>query len=441
MSRQVITPAERVVGELKVPGDKSISHRALMIAGIAEGDCTLSGLSSAADVAATQAAMDALGVVISHSNPHVKVAIPSSRPLDREILVEGRGFAGLRAPTDAIFCQNSGTTARCLAGLLAGRPFEATLDGDDSLRRRPMGRIMEPLRRMGATIEAVDDRLPLVIRGNELAGIDYRSPVASGQVKTAILLAGLQARGATAFEEPSLSRDHTERMLEYLGVPIERSTDRLIVKSTNIRNASSLSIPGDLSSAAFLLVAAAILPGSQVSVLDVGVNPTRAGILDVLRRFGADVDVVNRRDVCGEPRGDVTVRAGDRRQVDISGEEIARTIDELPLVAVLGAFAEGESTIRDAAELRVKESDRISTLAAGLRAMGADVRVFDDGLAVKGPATLRGTKVETAGDHRIAMALAIAGLAADGPTEISGWESVAVSYPEFNLDLASLAER
>jgi len=304
-----------------------------------------------------------------------------------------------------------------------------------------MGRVIEPLHRMGATIDAEDGRLPMTIRGTDLTGVEYRSSVASAQVKTAVLLAGLQASGKTAFEEPSRSRDHTERLLEYLGVPIERSIDRLIVKSTDIRNASSLSVPGDLSSAAFLLVAAAILPGSEVTVRDVGLNPTRTGILDVLRRFGADVAISRQRDECGEPRGDVTVRAADRRPVEIAGADIVRTIDELPLVAVLGAFGEGETVIRDAAELRVKESDRIATLAAGLRAMGVEVRVFDDGMAVAGPAKLQGAGVESAGDHRIAMALAVAGLAAEAPTEVSGWESVAVSYPEFGRDLDSLVGR
>jgi len=441
MSRQIIKPAKRLAGELRVPGDKSISHRALLIAGIGEGDCAISGLSTADDVSATRAALEALGVVISHTNSQVEVLKPSTGTLDSQILVEGRGLAALRPSPDAIFCQNSGTTARCLAGILAGRPFETRLDGDDSLRRRPMGRVIEPLHKMGATVEATDDRLPLLIRGSDLTGIDYRSPVASAQVKTAVLLAGLQASGKTAFHEPSPSRDHTERILEFLGVPIERSIDRLIVKSTDIRNASSLSVPGDLSSAAFLLVAAAILPGSEVTVRDVGLNPTRAGILDVLRRFGADVSISRQRDECGEPRGDVTVRAADRRPVEIAGAEIVRTIDELPLVAVLGAFSEGETVIRDAAELRLKESDRIATLAAGLRAMGMEVRVFDDGMAVAGPAKLQGAGVESAGDHRIAMALAVAGLAAEAPTEVSGWESVAVSYPEFGRDLDALAER
>lgn len=328
-------------------------------------------------------------------------------------------------------------------GVLAGRPFSTKLQGDKSLSRRPMDRIVEPLRQMGATIAGEDgtDRLPLEIIGGELRGIDYESPIASAQVKTCLLLAGLQAKGATSIREPARSRDHTERLLEFLGISIDKSTDRLIVKATNIRNASSLSVPGDLSSAAFLLVAAAILPGSEVRVSDVGLNPTRTGILDVLRRFGAHVDVADQREVCGEPWGDVTVRPGDRRPVLVEGAEVVRTVDELPLVAVLGAFAEGETVIADAAELRVKESDRIATLAAGLSAMGAAVEVRPDGMTVRGPAGLKGAAVESAGDHRIGMALAVAGLAAKGDTAIGDPESAAVSYPAFWEDLERLAER
>jgi 3-phosphoshikimate 1-carboxyvinyltransferase len=441
MSRQIISPARRLNGELRVPGDKSISHRALLVAGIGEGSCAIVGLSGAEDVSATAGAVEALGVVIRHSYSQVKTPIASTRGLDREILVEGDGLGHLAAPSEVIFCQNSGTTARTLLGVLAGRDFEARLDGDASLRRRPMGRLADPLRAMGASIEAADDRLPLRIRGGALKGIDHRSSVASAQVKTAILLAGLQASGETSFWEPATSRDHTERLLEYLKVPIDRSTDRLIVKSTNIRNASSLSVPGDLSSAAFLLVAAAILPGSAVTVRDVGLNPTRTGILDVLRAFGADVEIGAERQDSGEPRGDVTVRAGDRLPVELGGPAVVRTIDELPLVAVLGAFAEGKTVIADAAELRVKESDRIASLAAGLTAMGVEVETAPDGMTIHGPARLQGAAVDAAGDHRIAMALAVAALAADGQTEVSGWDSVGVSYPGFASVLETLVER
>jgi 3-phosphoshikimate 1-carboxyvinyltransferase len=306
-----------------------------------------------------------------------------------------------------------------------------------------MRRVIDPLRRMGARIEASgpDELMPVTIDGGALAGIDYRSPVASAQIKTSLMLAGLQAEGRTSIEEPSSSRDHSERLLEYLGVSIERSTHRVVVKSTNIQNASSLSVPGDLSSAAFLLVAAAILPGSELTVEGVGLNRTRTGILDALRRFGAEVLEEDMQEESGEPRGRVTVRAGDRLPVTLAGDEVVRAIDELPLVAVLGAFAQGDTVIADAAELRVKESDRIATVAAGLETLGVRVTTTPDGMIVHGPANLRGGDVDSAGDHRIAMAMAVAALGADGPTTITGWDAVAVSYPGFQADLESLTER
>lgn len=296
---------------------------------------------------------------------------------------------------------------------------------------------------MGAGIEGPGggDRLPLVIRGGPLTGIEHRLAVASAQVKTALILAGLQAAGETRISEPHPSRDHTERLLAHLGVQIDRDINQLVVRSTNIRNVSSLSIPGDLSSAAFLLVAGSLLPGSEVRVEEVGLNPTRTGILDVLRSFGADVRVADARESCGEPRGTVVVRAGDRRPLTLGAEDVPRTLDELPLVAVLGALAEGETVIHGAAELRVKESDRISAIARGLAAMGARIDALPDGLAVHGPCRLRGASVDAGGDHRIAMALAVAALAAEGETSIEGWESVAVSYPEFERDLEALLER
>lgn len=443
MSRQIVTPARRVQGELRVPGDKSISHRCLLFSSIGEGTCEIRGLSSSEDVAATRRALERLHVVIRLTNAQVETSRRSSRESDWRIVVEGEGWSGLAAPGSAISCQNSGTTARTLLAVAAGRPFTTIFEGDPSLSRRPMKRVVDPLRRMGAHIQGAGDgeHLPLEVTGGKLVGIAHRSGVASAQVKTCVLVAGLQASGETSFQEPARSRDHTERLLEYLGLPIDKSIDRLTVKATNIRNASSLSVPGDISSAAFPLVAAAILPGSEVTVRNVGLNPTRTGILDVLRRFGAEVTVASEHDECGEPRGDVTVRPGDRKPIAVQGPDIPRTVDELPLVAVLGAFAEGETVITDAAELRLKESDRISTMAAGLSSMGASVQVSPGGLSIKGPAKLTGASVDPAGDHRVAMALAIAGLGADGPTEMAGADCVAVSYPGFWEDLDLLAER
>lgn len=444
-STQVIEPARRLSGATKVPGDKSISHRALLISAVGEGSCRIEGLSGGQDVATSRSVLASLGVPItSDHNSQVEGRKLSTRDSDWEMLVEGRGWIGLRPPAGPLDCGNSGTTVRCLLGILAGQTFETNLFGDKSLSRRPMQRVVEPLREMGARIDGSrgGGYLPLRVRGGGLAGIEHLSAVASAQVKTCLMLAGLQATGTTAIEEPALSRDHTERMLQYLGVSIERSSNRVVVKSTNIQNASSLSVPGDLSSAAFLLVAAAIVPGSEVNVGDVGLNPTRTGILDILKRFGADVAVEDVREVCGEPRGMVRVRTGDRRPVEVAGSEIVRTVDELPLVAVLGAYAEGgDTTISDAGELRVKESDRIATIAAGLRAMGASVEPTDEGLVIRGTGGLRGAAVSSAGDHRIAMALAVAGLAAEGPTRISGWDSVGISYPSFFATLENLIER
>lgn len=441
---QVIEPAGRLSGELRVPGDKSISHRALLISAIGEGGCRIEGLSDSLDVAATRSVLASLGVRISsNSQSQVEASKLSTGDFDWQILVEGRGWNGLRPPSGVLDCANSGTTARSLIGVLAGRPFESSLDGDKSLKRRPMLRVVEPLRAMGAIIDGGEDGryLPLRVRGGELAGIEHRSPVASAQIKNCLMLAGMQASGKTAIEEPAASRDHSERMLEYLGVSIERSPNRVVVKSTNIQNASSLSVPGDLSSAAFLLVGAAILPRSEVTVRDVGLNPGRTGILGVLERFGAEVRIAEVHEVCGEPRGSVTVRAADRRPVTIGGAEIVRTVDELPLVAVLGAYAEGDTVIADAAELRVKESDRIATISQGLRAIGARVETTSEGLVVRGTGGLRGATVDAAGDHRIAMALTVAALGAEGPTQISGWESVAISYPGFLSAVEELVER
>jgi 3-phosphoshikimate 1-carboxyvinyltransferase len=440
MSRQVFSAARRLEGELEPPGDKSISHRALIIAAIGTGPCAVTNVSPAEDVTRTVRALTALGAALTTANLPVESYEPLTRTTDSQILVDGRGFEGLRAPKSTLGCGNSGTTMRLLLGVLAGRPFEAALDGDESLRRRPMKRVVEPLRRMGASIDgpAGGDRPPLSIRGGELVGIDVVLEVASAQVKTAIALAGLQAQGPTSIREPIPSRDHTERMLEHFGVPIGWSRSHLVVKSTQIQNVSALRIPGDLSSAAFLLVAAAIRPGSRIRVRSVGTNPTRSGILELLERFGAQISITEHGEESGEPRATVEIAAADRRALAVGPEMIPRTVDELPLVAVLGAVAEGETVVSGASELRVKESDRIAALTAGLGAMGAHIEALPDGFRILGGRPLHGAEVDAAGDHRIAMALAVAALAAEGHTSITGWESVAVSYPGFETDLASL---
>lgn len=430
----------RLEGALRVPGDKSISHRALLLGSVAEGSMPVSGLSPAADVASSSVAVQTLGVKVEAITKST-VELLSSRALeyDWEVMVHGSNWDGLassRAPVDV---RNSGTTIRVLLGILAGSRARATLTGDASIRRRPMARVVDPLRRMGADIDGRDggDLAPLTVRGRPLRGAEHELTVASAQVKTALLMAGLRASGETAVREPARSRDHTERMLKYLGVQISESGNRYSVKSTKIRSAP-LTIPGDFSSAAFLLAGAAILPGSRVHIEGVGLNPTRTAFLDILRRYGASVHVESRHEECGEPRGAVEVAAGDRRPIEVGPEDVPVAIDELPLVAVLGAFAEGESRVYGAAELRVKESDRVTAIVDGLRRMGVDIRAQPDGFTIRGGPRPRGTTVSSHGDHRIAMALAVAALGTDGGTAIGGWDAVAVSYPGFEADLARL---
>jgi 3-phosphoshikimate 1-carboxyvinyltransferase len=345
-------------------------------------------------------------------------------------------------PKDSIDVGNSGTTIRLLLGALAGSSTIAELTGDDSIRRRPMGRVVKPLQAMGASINGDDggDHAPLRVAGARLRGMDHVLPVASAQVKSALLLAGLLADGETSVEEPTRSRDHTERLFRYLGVPITSSGNRLSVKSTNIQNAS-VTIPGDISSAAFLLVAAALRPDSDVAVEGVGLNPTRTGVLEILRSFGASVEIADAREESGEPVGTVHIRPGDRRPFEIGGDLVVASMDELPLVAVLGTAAHGVTVVRDAAELRVKESDRIAAIVDGLRRMGASIEGTPDGFEVRGPSRLKGAVVDAAGDHRIAMALAIAALTADDETTITGWDSVGISYPGFERDLEQLVVR
>jgi 3-phosphoshikimate 1-carboxyvinyltransferase len=434
-----VRPAKRVEGTLLVPGDKSISHRALMLASVGVGSCRLSNISSAADVGASETAMRLLGVVMSNDQSLVEEEGEAHRDSESQILVEGRGWTGLKETDAVLDCANSGTTARTIMGLLAGRPFMSSIDGDHSLRARPMDRVVDPLSRMGARFDR--DTLPLKLHGGRLRGIEYDLPIASAQVKTAVILAGLQAEGETVIIEPAPSRDHTERMLAYLGIPIDKQINRLIVKPTEIQNASVIEVPGDISSAAFVLVAAALLPGSEVRVPHVGVNPGRIGILEVLQRFGAQVGLDDQKEVSGEPRATVSVRAGDRRSLEITAAEVPAILDELPLVALLGACAGGETIVSGARELRVKESDRIAAIVDGLREMGADIEALPDGFIVRGGRTLTGATVDSRGDHRIAMTLAVAGLVATGSTAVQGWEAVPVSYPGFAADLEGVCVR
>lgn len=419
------------IGELKgsigPPGDKSISHRALIMAAMAAGVSQLRGCAPGDDVAATADSLRALGVKIKARNKsHVEVEGIGWRPVSR-------------ASIDA---RNSGTTMRLLSGALAGRHGTYVLSGDASLSKRPMDRIALPLRKMGAGVELAGGRYPPVkIVGGPLEGIDYQMDVASAQVKGAIILAGLQASGPTRIFETDRARDHTERLLQWLGAPV-RSREGMVEVSGEGEpiplGAFELSIPGDFSSAAYLITAAALVKGSELIVEGVGVNPTRTGFLEILRSMGADVSVEVETEI-PEPSGRLIARHRPLRATAVEGKMVPGAIDELPLVALLGTQAEGTTVIRDAGELRVKEADRISALAAGLRAMGAEVEEFSDGLAVRGPVRLRGAEVDPEGDHRLALTFAVAGLMASSPVKVAGWECTKVSYPGFDEDLLQLA--
>lgn len=405
---------------LRVPGDKSISHRAALFGALAEGETVIHGFLVAEDTLATLRCLEACGAGIEGMG-------------GSEVVVHGLGLGGWHQPQRILDAGNSGTTLRLLLGALAGQPFSATLDGDASLRRRPMDRVAHPLRAMGADVTGQGERClpPVTVRGGSLHPIEYRLPMASAQVKTAILLAGLYAEGETIVIEPAPCRDHTERMLPQFGADLRVEGRRIAVRGPARLQGVELTVPGDLSSAAFFLTAAAFLPGSEVTVEDVGVNPTRAGFLEVLQSMGAEVCLSRRREVCGEPVADVTVRHRPLRATRIAGDLIPRLIDEIPVLAIAACFAEGVTEIRDAGELRVKESDRIRVMACNLKALGASVEELDDGLRIEGPVRLKGGQVDAQGDHRIAMAFAVAGWAAEGEILIRGAEAIRTSFPEF----------
>jgi 3-phosphoshikimate 1-carboxyvinyltransferase len=424
--RLTVKQARGWSGRVKVPGDKSISHRALLLGAIAEGATRIQNFLPAADCLATLACVQALGIEVE-------------RLSETELIVHGQGLHGLTEPKDILDCARSGTTMRLLAGILAGQPFYSVLTGKEQLRRRPMGRIVEPLRRMGATVLGRDDgRLPpLTILGGNLHGIEYRLPVASAQVKSAILLAGLYADDPTVVHEPGPARDHTERMLSAMGASIEVQSAKLKVQSSKLSSLDGV-VPGDVSSAAYFIAAACLVPRSEVVTESVGVNPTRTGFLDALRRMGADILVENQRVVGGEPVADVIVRARDLRCTEVRGDQVPRMIDEFTLLAVVASQSEGETIVRDAAELRVKETDRIAAIVAELRKLGACIEERDDGFVVAGPTSLRGTVVDSRSDHRLAMSLATAGLVAEGETIIEGAECIADSFPGFEEILRAL---
>ncbi len=412
----IVAPGRPLRGVLRVPGDKSISHRAAILGAIAHGTTRIWGFLRAEDCLSTLRCLRALGVAID----------------DRGSELEIRGGA-FREPEEILDVGNSGTTLRLLAGVLAGQRFHSVLTGDASIRRRPMDRVAEPLRRMGAGISGRQGgRLaPLAIRGGELRGITYATPVASAQVKSALLLAGLFADGDTVVQEPRQSRDHTERMLGAFDAEVVRGGLTVRLRGPQALSGTEVRVPGDLSSAAFFLVAAALVPGSELAVAGVGLNPTRTGVLDVLRMMGAAVEIRDLKEESGEPVGTVMVRGGVLHGTVIGGDLIPRAIDELPVLAVAASLAEGETVIRDAAELRVKESDRIEALARELGRLGARVEAQPDGLTILGTRRLRGGRVASAGDHRIAMALAVAGLCADGAVTVDDPACIETSFPGF----------
>lgn len=458
----------RLCGEVKIPGDKSISHRALLCGALAEGITEVSGFLPSEDCFSTLRCLERLGVKITACE-------------ENRLRIQGRGLKGLQQSKDILDAGNSGTTARLLLGILAGQPFLSTIDGDSSLRKRPMGRIVKPLSSMGAvfssahgersegtgaggtssmgvwqaegrgsrgeigaeivvnargatgTVDSSGHRLPLSVRGAALSPIEYTLPVASAQVKSAILFAGLYADGVTVVEEPIFSRDHTEKMLSYMGADLARKGRKVFIQGGSRLAGKKLEVPGDISSAAFFLVAAALLPGSELLLKNVGVNPTRTGLLDLLQQMGADLTLKSPRTVCGEPVADLLIKGEKQlKGVRIGAEIVPRLIDEIPVIAVAAACAAGETVISGAAELRVKETDRLRAITSELTKMGAKIEERSDGLVISGNSRLKGAVCESHGDHRIAMAMAVAGaVASGGETVIRGAECIDISFPGF----------
>lgn len=432
MSVRTIAPTRGLKGEVTIPGDKSISHRSIMLGSIALGTTEITHFLEGADCLSTIDCFRKMGVEIERK--------PSS------ILVHGKGLRGLTAPASTLNVRNSGTTTRLISGILSGQNFATTLSGDDSLNSRPMKRIMTPLNTMGAHIRSLNDNgcAPLHIRPGALHGIHYQSPVASAQVKSAVLLAGLYADSPTSVTEPALSRNHTELMLQGFGayVATDLHTDGTAtahVEPCKELYGQQICVPGDISSAAYFIAAALLVPGSELLVKNVGINFTRAGFLKVCKAMGADIETVSQTIEGGESRADLLVRYSHLKGTVIEGDIIPTLIDEIPMIAIMAAFADGQTVIRDAAELKVKETNRIDTVTAGLKAMGADITPTDDGMIIEGTGHLNGASIQSYLDHRIAMAFSVAGLASDGETQIVDSQCVDVSYPEFYATLNSVS--
>jgi 3-phosphoshikimate 1-carboxyvinyltransferase len=432
LTEALVRPAPRVAGRLRVPGDKSISHRYALLAALADGESTFANFAPGADCAATLDCLRAVGVQIAVTTPQ--------RPdgaTDRVVTIVGRGLHGLQTPRQVLDACNSGTTMRLLSGILAAHPGPATITGDESLRRRPMRRVIAPLAAMGARIDSADGRAPLTIRGGSLHPITFEPPVPSAQIKSAVLLAGLLTQGRTTIVEPVPTRNHTELALPAFGARLEVRDGTVIVEGEVRLSGLEAAVPGDISSAAFWAAAAAALPGSDIEILDVGLNPSRTALLDVLSRAGADVEQSVERTAHGEPVGRVRVRHRGLRPLRLTASDVPAVIDELPALAAMASLG-GDLHVTGAAELRVKESDRIAALATGLRALGADIDEFPDGFHVRGHGRLPGGEADAAHDHRLAMAFSIAALGADQPSTITGAEAVAVSYPGFFDTLAAV---
>lgn len=420
--------AARLAGEVTVPGDKSISHRSVMFGSIAKGATEIHNFLQGADCLSTISCFQKMGVPIENRGDTV--------------LVRGNGLRGLKAPAGILDCGNSGTTMRLISGILAAQDFSVTLTGDASIQKRPMKRIMEPLGLMGADIksERGDNCAPLSIAGKPLRGISYATPVASAQVKSAILLAGLYADGETRVTEPSLSRNHTELMLQGFGADVRTVDTTAVIQPAGELYGMKLSVPGDISSAAFFLAAGLMVPGSEILLKNVGINPTRDGIIHVCQRMGGSITLLNLKLEGGESTADILVRHSPLKGTVVEGSIVPTLIDELPVIAAMACLADGETVIRDAAELKVKESNRLEVMVQNLTAMGADVTETEDGMIIRGGRPLHGAVIDSRFDHRIAMTFAVAALCAEGTTTIQGAECVTISYPEFYRDLKRLVQ-
>jgi 3-phosphoshikimate 1-carboxyvinyltransferase len=415
-----VVNTKKIEGQITIPGDKSISHRAIMLGSLAKGVTEVRNFLMGADCLSTIRCFKSMGIEFNQTD-------------NNTILVKGKGLNGLREPDDSLDVGNSGTTIRLMTGILAGQDFFSTVTGDDSIRKRPMGRVTEPLKEMGAKIIGRQNGTlaPLAIQGGSLRSIKFVSPVASAQVKSAVLLAGLYAKGHTTIWEPHKSRDHTERMLAYLGAEIEVKDQVVKLAGNSYLEGKPVEVPGDISSAAYFMVAAAIVPKSKMRINRVGINPTRTGIIDVLRNMGVNIKITNEDMINGEPVGDIIIYGGELNGTIIEGSMIPRLIDEIPVLIVAAAVAKGETCIRDAAELKVKESNRISTMASELRKMGVELKEQKDGMIINGGASLNGAVCESHNDHRVAMSIAIAGLKAKGKTVIKNSDCINISFPGF----------